>query len=173
MEEESAVSSKYSMEPSLSRPPSGTSSISESKCSGDRELFPFRTINLKAQRHRVVNFKTQRCYDQCLDKSYAWKTNWRYFKICLEKHVGLMSDVYFLFSIIYQTKINKLSLFGSGNNYLFCVNCIGGHCTWEKSTYISFSTLSGANYPEQLWNEDQHSHFTSVCNAYALRAKSI
>lgn len=52
MEEESAVSSRYSVELSLSNPRSGTSSISESKSVGARELFPLRTINLKATNHK-------------------------------------------------------------------------------------------------------------------------
>lgn len=52
MEEESAVSSRYSVELSLSNPRSGTSSISESKSVGARELFPLRTINLKATSHK-------------------------------------------------------------------------------------------------------------------------
>lgn len=47
MEEESAVSSRYSVELSLSSPRSGTSSRSESKSGEDRELFPLRTINLR------------------------------------------------------------------------------------------------------------------------------
>lgn len=46
MEEESAVSSRYKVEPSLSNPRSGTSSRSESKSDEDRELLLLRTINL-------------------------------------------------------------------------------------------------------------------------------
>lgn len=47
MEEESAVSSRYNVEPSLSNPRSGTSSRSESKSDEDRELLLLRTINLR------------------------------------------------------------------------------------------------------------------------------
>ena len=46
MEEESVVSSRYSVEPSLTSPRSGTSSRSESNSTGDRELFPLRTRSL-------------------------------------------------------------------------------------------------------------------------------
>lgn len=47
MEEESAVSSRYKVDPSLSSPRSGTSSRSESKSDEDRELLLLRTINLR------------------------------------------------------------------------------------------------------------------------------
>lgn len=47
MEEESAVSSRYKVDPSLSNPRSGTSSRSESKSDEDRELLLLRTINLR------------------------------------------------------------------------------------------------------------------------------
>lgn len=47
MEEESAVSSRYKVEPSLSNPRSGTSSRSESKSDDDKELLLLRTINLR------------------------------------------------------------------------------------------------------------------------------
>lgn len=58
MEEESAVSSRYKDDPSLTIPRSGTSSRSESKRSGVLELFPLRTINLKdKQVHRQVQIR--------------------------------------------------------------------------------------------------------------------
>lgn len=47
MEEESAMSSRYKVEPSLSNPCSGTSSWSESKSDEDRELLLLRTVNLR------------------------------------------------------------------------------------------------------------------------------
>lgn len=47
MEEESAVSSRYKVDPSLSNPRSGTSSRSESKSDEDWELLLLRTINLR------------------------------------------------------------------------------------------------------------------------------
>lgn len=71
MEEESAVSSRYSVELSLSNPRSGTSSRSESKSGGDSELFPLRTINLRGTNHKDPRCKLEKkgtCYDQCLDK---------------------------------------------------------------------------------------------------------
>lgn len=46
MDDESAVSSRYRVEPSLSSPCSGMSSRSESKMVVDRELLPLRTTNL-------------------------------------------------------------------------------------------------------------------------------
>lgn len=47
MDDESAVSSRYRVEPSLSSPCSGMSSRSESKMVVDRELLPLRTTNLE------------------------------------------------------------------------------------------------------------------------------
>lgn len=82
MEEESAVSSRYSVELSLSNPRSGTSSISESKSVGARELFPLRTINLKAMSHKdatKVSRNALRKAGMCtgwrrLNKSFALAT---------------------------------------------------------------------------------------------------
>lgn len=69
MEDESAVSSRYSVEPSLSNPRSGTSSMSESKSAEDRELFPLRTINLWGTKMPDSKLeKRGRCRDCCLNR---------------------------------------------------------------------------------------------------------
>ncbi len=60
MEEESAVSSRYSVELSLSSPRSGTSSRSESKSGVDRELFPLRTINLRGETTKKPDVKLEK-----------------------------------------------------------------------------------------------------------------
>lgn len=60
MDEESAVSSRYRDDPSLTIPRSGTSSRSESKRRGMLELFPLRTISLKEkQAHTQVQINIQ------------------------------------------------------------------------------------------------------------------
>lgn len=58
MEEESAVSSRYKVEPSLSNPRSGTSSTSESKSDDDKELLLLRTFNLRGVAKHSGGFRS-------------------------------------------------------------------------------------------------------------------
>lgn len=71
MEEESAVSSRYKVDPSLSNPRSGTSSRSESKSDEDRLLLLLRTINLRG----VATHTGRRSSKSEANRVSVWEAN--------------------------------------------------------------------------------------------------